>query len=654
MPLRLIIALLLSTSLVLPSPVAFAVGVDTISDFEEGKMGVNRSLARPISKYALKKMGTPGFLISKYMTYRKLMTNPVCTTSEKLSFIGNLLTLAGDITNHVMTIKNTRTLKKEFTGKTDKIEQYLRTKKDLLETPKETGEQLDVQLMAIDYSIRSNELELSRLKMLRNFKNPALALFLVSSIMNAQEALAEGTSFGTYLAAVNACKTAAKPVQASQEGVIEASSAAGVAAAGNSQTDAPWYVKPFLWIGGKLDELGNSETITTMNAGRKGMNIENSAKQDEYGGLGPLTSANYAEEMIVGVVDSLSKEKKNSGLGGSLKSEAINIGTRLLVRKAVKANIVAVDGFMRSSIGRTVVYGYNLWVIYTEFENLKGDIADTNTKISALKEIRKNMTSSSGSVTFDQKEFQKESEALFKSVFAALMSDAFADTLDLPSVPLKMCLESADCKKVGDFITPEMNKSLSALPLEIRNKQINLLNSSFSFSEVRKFNKGLISIQQIDQERVDREIKTYETEVEALADLLHKKKIVSKDRYLAFEEQTVNKDFDWYAPAMVSDFNTLGVVASAKVSPLMIEKPLVHDVSSEDLKEQVLEEKKEDSAKSSAKELEAMALEKKLQENMSTEFEYEDVHQNKSETLWNIISKRYQKRAWENESTTSP
>jgi hypothetical protein len=642
MILRFITSLILSLSLLAPSANLYAAGLDSLEKFQDGNMGVNRSIARPISKYALKKMGTPGFLISKFMTYRKLMNNPVCTTSEKLTFVANLLTLAGDITNHVISFKNGRDLKKEFEGKSDKINNYIKSKADLLTAPKEKGDQQDIQMMSLDYSIKSNELELERLKMLRNFKNPALALFLIANILNAQEALSEASTMGAYTAAVNACKTAQTPITAAKEVATDTASDAGALAAQTApKADTPWYIMPFMWIGEKLNALNDSAPVQALNTGRRGIK-SNEANTGEYGGLGPLTSANYAEEMVVGIVESLKKEKKDSGLGDKVKDEVISIATRLLVRKAVKANVVAVDKFMRSSVGRTVVYSYNVWVMYTEFENLKGDIEDTKTKIAALKDVRASYANPS-TVKINTKKFQKEFEDVFALVLSNLLASAHAAIPEPEAFGiLKMCLENRDCSKVGDFLDPQVKKTFQVLPEPLRKEQFNFLKGSYSFAQVQAFNKGRISLQEINQDRVQTEIEKYEIEAERLANLLDKKSIVKKEKYQNFENLIVNEDYNWYAPALQVNFNQFKVASNN----LKIPAKANEEVSTEATLElnNVSEEEKLAMAKKDEIAKNKFSLETEVKKVMESEFEFEDVHQNKSDDIWNIISKRYRNK----------
>lgn len=626
--------------------------IDKANDFTDGKSGVSRTVARPISKYVLQKMGTPGFLVSKFMAYRKVMNQPLCTTSEKLNFAATLLTLAGDVTNHVLAWKHKEKLKKEFSGKSDGVKEYLKSTDDILAAPQETGELRDVQLMALDYSIRSEELELERLKVLKMFKYPALALYLTANILNAQEALAEGSSFGTYLAEVNACHEAHKPKTVANEAKTEAEAAKGIEAAKSASPEEPaWYIKPFLWIGGKAKEAGsylkekgndikNTETFQTVSSGTKKMDVQDESLQSDYGGVSPLSSANYAEEMIVGVVSGLRNEKKKSSIGDKVKSEVIDIGIRLAVRKVVKLNIEAVDKFMRSSIGRNVVYAYNLWVIYSEFDQMQKQIKNTRTKIAALKEIRGRYTSSSESQTVTQT-VREEFNEIYQVVLNNLIMDAYAANPDPEFInSIKMCLGVENCSQKQTFLDANVKASLIKLPTSVRDHHINFLKGSYSFKAVQQFNNGKISIQSINQTQVQKEITQYESEVERLADLMDKKNIFKKSKYKVYEEKLLNDDYKWYSELMRPDFNQVGLMAS--VGP-QFSLPKVENKSHDfTIENSEVESQTKETKVTDHKALEAVRLENKYNEVMKAEFDWDDIHKQSERNIWDIISNRYQ------------
>ena len=142
----------------------------------------------------------------------------------------------------------------------------------------------------------------------------------------------------------------------------------------NSNLEKPaWYMKPFMWLAEKAESLRDSpvrqygkKILDTRKEYRKG--LKTNKEKDNYvytnengdvvSGMGPVNSAAYAEEMIVGVISHFKKPStyaKNrivNKLGQDLEVMAI----RYAVRTMVKANIEAVDKFMRSSVGRAVVY----------------------------------------------------------------------------------------------------------------------------------------------------------------------------------------------------------------------------------------------------------------------------------------------------------
>lgn len=593
-----------------------------------------KGIAKPISKYALQKMGTPGFMISKYMNYRKLLTASRCTTSEKLNFAANLLTLAGDITNHILSLKYAEKLKDEFGEKKKEIKKYLEENKDnILSVPRESGERANLQMMAYDYAIKTEEYTEARLEVLKKFKYPALALFLTANIINAKEALAETGTLGAYSAAVQACKTAELVPRKIADQAIDKTSDIGIAAdaadaAVKAGSKAPFYLRAFQKIKDTVEPV-----VKTISDAKSKLNAKSEKNVQSYGGLGPLTSANYAEEMIVGVIASVRGRSNEKGLGNAIKNEAIDIGLRVAVRMAVKANITAVDGFMRTSVGRGVVYAYNIWVMYSEFDSLRDQTADARMKAGALREARARF--SEETAVTDSGSVRKDFEEIFQTVVTALIQEAHAaDPEALPEIgPVNLCLGES-CEQ--PIVFREHSGIDSKLPLTLQDDIRNRMKTSYSISGAQKFARGEIPIQDLDQNSVKEEILLLEKELNALSNELDKKKIQTWDQWQLEEEKIVAADLKWYASLMPVDFATRLPVRESSSGGDVAEQPQQTEVSPKPAAP-VESEITETSA------LKPVAVKKP---EITAEYEYYgdgiDVHPDSGNNLWSIITRRYQ------------
>ncbi len=577
-----------------------------VDKFNNGQRGVPRELARPISKYALKKMGTPGFLLSKYMTYRKLLSSSRCTTSEKLNFAGNLLTLAGDITNHILTIKYSSELKKKFEGKREAIKEYTKSRNNNLQNaPKETGEHAGTQVLAFDYAIETEEYTQKRLETLRYFKYPALALFLSANILNAKELLTAPATEGV----IQSCKTVEAPAIAAQDAAIDA-------------------LPPQSWLQRAEVTLKNSAIYRAgeVAAGGTRQMKESTARQEQYGGLGPLQSANYAEEMIVGLISGLKKEKKNASFGDQVVDEALDISIRLATRVAIRANIVAVNTFMRSPTGRGVVYVYNGWVIYTEFSNLEGDIADAKTKAAGLREARARIVEETTSARIERR-VQEDFQRVLKVVLAELMAEAHAASPVAEIPPLQFCLGSDTCagNKIS-VLDPGIEHSYLASAEQ--NANLRLLRNSPALNHVQRFLHGKTAIQNINLDSMKAEIAALEAENQKLHSELDRKKLLSWELLATYEEKLMEQDTKLIA-SLAPEYSA-PLVPAATLAPLVTES-------------KVKEELPAPPAENSPIETVATA-EKSLMENADFDYLGVDIHQKSETDIWTIISNRYNKR----------
>lgn len=556
-------------------------GADWIEDWNKGDKGVHREIARPISKEILKRSGQPGFFISKYLNYRKLISAPQCTTSQKLSYYANLLTLAGDVVLNVLTWKQTKDLKKEFEGKISELENYSK-ENDLTKVKEKSVEKPDVQLMAFDYAIKKDEQELQRLNLMQYFKYPALAMHLTATIMNAQEALAETSSLGTAVAAANACMTAQQPQKKVETVATDAKTDA--APTNVSGDEAPWYLKPFIWISDKVKSLkdssfakGGKAVLDARREYTRGMDTGKQKEEYSYSdasgaivsGMGPVNSAAYAEEMIVGVISHLkkpsqyAKNKVLNKIGQDLEVMAI----RYAVRKMVKLNIEAVDKFMRSSVGRAVVYAYNIWVIYTEFDGLRDQIQAAKDRIAKLKEIRSKL---GGATAWHFPSFKENSIMVAKLTAWLLASEAQAEFN--PSGPysnLKFCLGTDSCSISQTLVDQVSNDHYSKLPVEVQKAQKELITTSYTLRQMSFVMNGKMSVTDLDLGIINKEIDRNKNLVEQYYKVLGQRGILKKEDLARYENKFLTDDFNAYSGLMREDFNSQTIYASSSIAGLV-------------------------------------------------------------------------------------
>ncbi len=570
---------------------------DYINDMNDGQVdGINKTLARPLTRYILRKAGTPGFMFSKFMNFRKQINKPICTLSQKLAFASFMLLTIGDIANHVVALKNSKDLKKEFSAKMDLInaslaeESTLKKNLDSKTIPNQSNTIVystdatntaveDPQIMALNYLIAKEEKDLKRQILIAKFVYPGLALQLASNLLNANELFMEGTSFGTYLAQVNACQTAQKPVEAGKEVAVNAKATAeAVKAKADAERiandskiaekknelksdDTPWYVKPFLWLALKFDE-----PVMAINTFRKGMG-ETGTNAKEYmvaakGGsivnaIAPLQSAVYAEEMLVKTIMIL----KGGSFGSVIKDEAFNIGLRYAVRALIKTNIVAVDGFMRSAVGRFVIFAFNLWVIYTEFDNTRDRIEDSKNKIAFLKEYRAKV---SKLVTInDTKNVEPlNANKIFKEIISYIMiptAHAGQEKIDIDSSNfsnIRLCISDYDCNNKLDLVNDQNVMNIfSTLPKQMQEDQFSFIKKSYSANQVAALMRGEISPDQINLNAVQKEIDEKSNELNAIYSQLKKKGKITDEALWKAEYSMMMNDYNVYSKYMRKDFN---------------------------------------------------------------------------------------------------
>jgi hypothetical protein len=567
-----ILGIFLSLILSLQSSQVYAIA-ETVEAFEKGYTGVSRPIARPISRLVLKKMGTPGFFISKYMSYRRVMNEPICTPSEKFSFTGSMLGLIGDVTYQIMDLVHKRELKNEFKENSEKIKDYLKNNPNPLkssttntdQSSDQSSDQADVQLMAFDYLIKENDLELERLKIVRTFKLSSLAMHLTSNILNAKEALGEASSAGSYTAEVSACKEKHRAAKEAKEKKLrerwgkdgkETGANAGEAApksrnqiAQERIDKAPPYLKPFVWLAEKI------------NIGRKRMDSKNQANIADYGGIGALESANYAEEMMTGI---LFNEKL---LGKAIKNDVAQdlamVGVRLGVRAAVKANIEVVDKFMRSAAGRYTVYGYNIFVLYTEFQNMQNQIHNAKTKKMALEEARGKLFSSPKTES-NETVLRPQTIQLIDQVLQFLIPTVYASSPNYINneiiSDLKICT-NAECTP---FIDNDFKNLVQKSDKNVQKSIIEIIKKSPTARLVHKVNSKQGDFLELDHQQALNEINQLEMELQHYHDQLNKKGVIKPNHLEQVEEIEASRLEQWVKP-LIGDEAFTRMISSEQI-----------------------------------------------------------------------------------------
>lgn len=626
---------------------------ETIEDFNDGEYGVGKDVARPLSKYLIKQAGSPGFFISKYMNYRKQMNKPICSTSAKLNHVGYMLTLTSDITNHVITWKNGRDLKKEFQGDEKELESYaLENKLGEDRNQELSKEKADVHLRAIDYQIKWESLEQKRLNLYRILKYPALGLFLTSQILTTQEMLAEASTSGTAKAAEESCWNTQKVVKEAEEKKTEALNDAGakevVVAEAGEDKPTPWYLKPFMWMGEQVrgardylkekgKEIRKTDTYKTLSSHRRGQK-----KESEFDSSGEAkanvkdiredNSAAYAEEMIINVIEEFKGEDKSRGIGGKLKSEAIDIGTRYAVRSLLKTQREAVDKFMRSPTGRYLVIGQNVYIIYSDFSSIEAQVKYSKEKKKTLEYLKRKYT---GKLPIEEtSSIDSEYQKIFLSVLKALAPEVYAvvDGDELRN-DLKLCFSPGKCDKPYQFFSEDMKKVFRSYPDDYQKKIGETLKASYALEHFMSTQSNNIAFANYDMKKMKDSIARDVKIVEENAVLLDEKKMVPRGQI----EKQARLDFgtyhNFYATLLRPDFNTIGFTEVSRIKKLSQIKSSKEVLSTQG---QVEVPKLQVSGNEIEEDIDLSEIEKKR-------FQY-NMFYKKEDNIWQKIHQRYKKK----------
>lgn len=623
--------------------------VDRVDDFQNGRAGMRKWAARPISKFVFEKMGEPGFYLSKYMSYRKMVNTPTCTTSQKLNYYATMITFFGDIATHVYSWKSGKDLKKEYGSQMSLIKGYSDkiASGEVVESSQKPSK--DIQILAYDYMIKVEEINLKRLNLLRMIKYPALAMYAVAQILNIAEELAETSSAGAYTVKMNACHAANEPKRAVAEAKTEAQTNAGQSTPAEAKKDdTPWYLKPFMWIksagetvrgwGKAVDEKikpakeFRSEYGSNVSRGDKKLEDQYSytdSSGNKVDGLSALNSASYAEQMITDSLLSMLSNKIDetnlSGMKKAVTKEATYLGVRYAVRSMIKANIATVDKFMRSAIGRTVVYAYNAYVLIQDFINTEKEIKIAKEKIKLYKNLRAEVTSTVY-IPLSEKFLNKYVMESFRLLLG--VAHANVEESSVERLPKFVLLDNGG--KIED-VKKEIELSLKNLPENYQKDSLATISGSYGTMAGLDVLNGKKSISDLDQNLILADFNKNSLLVDQKYEQLEKKKLLDTKNFEAYEAKNL-KEVETLVASVGGNLELFNKSVAKKED---VAKSFISN-SSENKKE--VENKKNEvvTFESSQK----VENNKPVEEHKEAKFEMEFIN-NKEQNIWEIISNRY-------------
>ncbi len=664
-------------------------------------------LSKPIARLALRRLGAPGFMISKYMNIRKLLNQRRCTLSQEISFAGSMLITVGDIASYVMKYKSDRDLRKEFKEDKEKIDEYMKEasltgKKGALNTENAQNveaEKLDVHMLSLNYLKKHEQATLKYKEFKKKFNYPAKAMHLTANIMNVHEMFAEAGASAAYYSKIEACRLRElrKKVATEQKARAQADAALSGEEAIPTKVDietaeeqnlaaskesAPWYAKPFIWIGEKLNQAGDwvqertEPVYSFVKDNRRGENTAQRAEgyakeelaesnkgvsdpaqmaansaQAVSNGFDKAASLNYMEEMIVGVVDEVRVKatKDMSSVARALIKEGSRVGTRYAVRAAVKGHEEAIDQFMRSAAGRTSIYAYNIIMTGLDIKNTEDSISYSKNKIRALEELEKKFKDEFSSVEsrLNERELMSFRELFVKSLFNLFIDYAYASGT-ISTDNFKFCLESRDCKKPFSLFTDNVKETLVLLPEDVRKKHIDMVKNSYTINTFMKVANAKASIDSFDQSRVKRETDNLEKQHLQLINELDKRKILKRDKIIKYAEYSIQKDMAWALDLFPENTNLLskkfasigGLGANslgdgAELKSLEKSVAVLEDVA------YVKEVKKSNKTNVSVVTENTLLADKEYQQSMDKKFNFQGSLHTKDISIWKAIHTRY-------------
>lgn len=519
--------LILSLSL---SPSVFSqegAAVSTPSSAKESDGEVwNKALNSNITSQIVKRLGQPGFYVSKFLNFRKQLLKPVCTTSEQINRLSVLTSLAGDLTTGAFDFFEGKKLQKKFADKISSIGKY---QDDLKKQNKKIldyeANNPDLQLDTLKYLKGQAEVELKRAELVRVFVYTSLALSVTSKVVASIEATAESSSFGSLVAKAEACRTAKKAEEINKE------TAAARFLSSKKDKDVPWYFQPFMFLAKGIVAVESTDTYKTYKEYKTGLDEkqfakDNSAVSAGAEGASSITdiahNAAYAEEMMVDVVTEVIQKWKNgsrnvtdeinnfnksdsdtSGIMKFFKAiGAEELAIRYAVRSLIRMNAVQVDVFMKSGFGRFVMYAYNVYFYYKTIAENQAQVEYAKEKIAILDKTIKNFETKTTWIPY------------WNNLYSSIIPSAYADLLPAQYIiPRPPCLTEIipNCSLSNfNYITNDIKTYYTALPKEAQVAQNNLLGKSYAFKSALGLASGKVGYESIDIGKIQSEIKMLE------------------------------------------------------------------------------------------------------------------------------------------------
>lgn len=497
----------------------------------------NRTLNSHLGGEIIKRLGEPGFYFSKFLNFRRQLTQPTCTLSEQINKLSIITAMVGEVTSHAFYYFRTKSLQKKYSGKVKEITAYqqglIKDNKKILEYDNKAP---DVQLESLKFMRESAKVDLKHAEIVRGFTYSVLGMQITSKIIAANEATAEIGSLGSTAAATNACKTAKQAEQVKQEAKVQAMLDGKAPTKGETnlqkaaREEVPWYLEPLKYLAKGLSVIedsdlyqgyrslkGSQSTAQQIEAG----NASTTGIKDAKTFMEVSQSAAYAEDMMVDIVtdvikkvrtkrksarddiNGLDKKEKDSTLMKLVKTIGVeDIAIRMAVRALIKANLVQVNTFMRSGAGRVATFAYNVYVIQRTISNTEAAIKYHKAKIAILDNA------------INEFESKKTVLNFIRSLPSLLLpATAFASIDGNLPAPIPPCVRdiipSCSLNKI-EMVSSDAMSTFKAMPASIQQNQVNLLKSNYSFETGMKLAAGMISYDQIDVERTKREIEILE------------------------------------------------------------------------------------------------------------------------------------------------
>ncbi len=635
--------------------------------------GAHDILSTRTSKLILRRLGTPGFLVSKYMNIRKLMNQPLCNLSEKLSWGGSMLNVAGDISSHVLKYVQERKLKKEFRDDKERIDKYMErnrvlSRDSLDEEDKDIPlEKLDIHMLSLDYlhKLETNVLKYKQFR--RNFTFPAKGMHLASNIINAQELLAEAGSVGARHIADQKCRLAYMKKKLGTDQKV-----AAIQEKMNNRPDslkdinderdsekssvdsAPFYIKPFLWIANQVNEgLASAKNSKVGNAiqvygrGEKTPEkaqslVDGGVASNISGGFDQAYSTGYIEDALVSVVDRI-RSSTNTGSGEvkALVKLGSRMATRYAVRTAVKGNEAAVDKFMRSAAGRTAVYTYNIIITGYDMKQEQDSIKYSKIKIEQIKELKKKV--SSQTVSLNDVELQQFFVQFTYDLFELLVNEAHARGNLADEDKLLFCLDSNNCSNKFILFDGNVKNHLFSQSKSMQKKQVKFVKESHLISTFSKIANGKAPITAFNQKRLSEEITKYENMNNQLLKELDKRNILKKEKLSSFVEFADKQNTKVLNQFLPKGFDLAQL--NSKSRPMsFFEDEDTYGISLKKIANKIkAKELKKSGSQISFVTEDMLEDDLELTQNMSKNYKYSKNFHGKNVSIWRAISTRYMK-----------